>query len=104
MEKGMLLLALGHPCYGKMAAALSASIRCMNATIPIALIANIDALTHLSTEEKTLFTQIIYPESKYYTTDNLEFSPLKPRVYLNELTPFSKTLSIDVDNLWIQGN
>lgn len=104
MEKGILLIALGHPNYGKMAAALAATIRCMNKTLPIALVANTDGIRHLAPQEKALFSKIIYPDRRFYTTAEGQFTPLKPRVFFNELSPFDKTLCLDADNLWIQGN
>jgi hypothetical protein len=104
MEKGILLIALGHPNYGKMAAALAASIRCMNAAVPIALLTDASAPRYLQEDERRLFSHLIALEPKYYTAADGSFSPLQPRVFLDELSPFEKTLSIDVDNLWIQGN
>jgi len=104
MEKGIIIIALGHPYYGKMAAALAATIRCMDADFPVTLLSADSAIAHLSEEEKRLFTTIDKPHPDYYTTDAGEFSPLKPRVFLNDLSPYDRTLCIDADNLWIQGN
>jgi hypothetical protein len=104
MKKGIILIALGHPNYGKMAAGLAASIRCMNANIPIVLLTDPTAPRHLQEGERRLFSSIETLHPKYYTAKDGSFSPLQPRVFLDEVTPFECTLSIDVDNLWIQGN
>ena len=104
MSKGIIIIALGHPNYGKMAAVLAASLRCMNKTLPITLLTNESGSRHLTMLEKGLFTSIEKPHPDYYTNETGEFSPLKPRVYINELSPYDQTLSLDADNLWIQGN
>lgn len=104
MTKGIIILALGHPYYGKMAAALAASIRCMNETVSITLLTNAEALGHIDEGEKRLFNSIEQLNPDYYTTSSGQFSPLKARVYLDKLSPYDRTLSLDADNLWIQGN
>lgn len=104
MEKGIVILALGHPNYGRMAAVLAGGIRCANPNIPIALLTNASGLRHLNPSEKRLFSLITELNPIKYTNKDGSFSPLKPRVYLDELSPFDRTLSIDADNLWIQGN
>lgn len=104
MSKGIIIIALGHPNYGKMAAALAATIRCMNKGLSITLLTNEGGARHLTIPEKSLFDAIEMPHPDYYTNEKGEFSPLKPRVYLNELSPYDQTLSLDADNLWIQGN
>lgn len=104
MEKGIVILALGHPNYGRMAAILAASIRCMNANLPVALLTNPAGARHLSEAERKLFTIINVLDPLYYTAADGSFSPLMPRVYLDILSPFERTLSLDSDQFWIQGN
>ncbi|HET6255856.1 MAG TPA: hypothetical protein VFE32_17395 [Puia sp.] len=104
MEKGIVILALGHPNYGRMAAVLVALIRCMNRKLPIALLTNHAGARHLNAEERKLFTLVMELDPLYYTAADGTFSPLMPRVYLDILSPFDRTLSLDGDQLWIQGN
>lgn len=102
MSKGIILLALGHPNYARMAAALAASIRMKDDSIPIALLHDGDVVRYLKREERDLFAMDICIESYYYTNEDGSFNPLKARIHYYELSPFTKTLSIDVDNIWLQ--
>jgi hypothetical protein len=61
-DKGILLIALGHPQYGIMAANLAATIR-VNSDIPIHLVHDQTSLAHLSDKHMDLFTSAdICPE------------------------------------------
>ena len=46
-EKGILLIALGHPIYGKMAAALAASIKVAQTETPVVLYCNDKSVSRL---------------------------------------------------------
>ena len=54
-EKGILLIALGHPIYGKMAAALAASIKVAQTETPVVLYCNDKSVSRLMDGEKKLF-------------------------------------------------
>jgi hypothetical protein len=104
MEKGIVIIALGHPNYGRMAAVLAATIRCMNTQLPVALLTNGAGVRHLNEQERKLFSHVIELDPLYYTASDGTFSPLMPRVYLDIISPFDRTLSLDGDQVWIQGN
>ncbi len=99
INKGIILLAAGHPYYGKMAAALAASIKAVE-DFPITLFWHGKALNHLSIEETALFSLEELPDEYVFNSDG-SFNPLKARMYFDKLSPYDSTLSIDVDNIWI---
>jgi hypothetical protein len=101
MKKGILLMASGHSYYGKMAAALAASIRCVS-DIQIALFYHGNALEYLSKAEMGLFNQVSQLEDKYVLNSDGSFNPVKARMYMYELSPFEQTLSVGVDNIWLK--
>jgi hypothetical protein len=101
MSKGIYMLALGHPNYGKMAAALAATMKFADKQIKIAVFYNDNALGKLSNAELNLFDEKIELGAHYYTNVDGSFNPIKARLYAYDQTPFDETLCIDVDNLWI---
>lgn len=100
MNKGILLLACGHGNYGRMAAALAASIKAIE-NIPIALLWHGNGIKYLSDQEKGLFDKLIELEDKYVHNKDGSFNPIKARLFYYELTPFKETLAVDVDNVWL---
>ena len=98
-KKGIVILALGHHYYGEMAANLAASIRQSNKDIPIALFYFGDALVTLSENKISLFSSITLVKDKYIKKGE-KLSYLKPKTYLDILSPFEETIYIDADVLW----
>jgi hypothetical protein len=98
-KKGIIILALGHHYYGELAANLSASIRQSNKDIPIALFYYADALVTLSEKKLSLFSSITLLKDKYVKKGE-KLSYLKPKTYLDILSPFEETIYIDADVLW----
>ena len=81
-EKGILLIALGHPIYGKMAAALAASIKATSAETTIVLFCSEQSTTRLMEGEKKLFDQMHTMPEEYYITNGVErFLKAKTFVY-----------------------
>ncbi len=101
MKQGILMIACGHAYYGKMAAALAASIK-VREDFPICLLHSGKALSHLNPEELALFDITEQLDEKYYLNADGTFNPLKARMHIYKLSPFAETLSIDVDNVWLQ--
>ncbi len=97
-KRGILILALGHPQYGRMAANLAASIRYNNAELPIHLVYSGKALDHLTAAHKALFTSMANCPAAYYTQHN-KADYFKAKTYLYELSPFEETLYLDCDLL-----
>lgn len=101
MNKGILLIAAGHPYYGKMAAALAATIRVMDSEIPIHLAFTESAVKYLSTGELSLFSSSDIIPVDYYTTEKGN-NYIRIKMYMYELSPFKKTLFLDCDLLWLK--
>lgn len=94
--KGVVLIALGNPQYGRMAANLAASIRNNDKDTPIHLIYSGDALNHLTIPHRNLFTSFAEcPEECY--TKNGKHVYLKAKTCIYDLTPFETTIFLDVD-------
>lgn len=92
-EKGIVIIATGHPYYGRMAYNLALTVKAVE-EFPVAVIYSGRALDHLSERQLSVFTDIIsVPEDV----------PLRvaTKLWINELTPFKKTLLLDADMLWM---
>ena len=83
--RGILILALGSPEYGRMAANLASSIRYADANIKIHLVWSGAGISHLTEKHKALFTSMAECPLEYYTKPNRQpivgaenFSPLQP--------------------------
>lgn len=94
MRIGILLIATGHPNYGNLAYNLACSIRAVDAEIPIALIWSERSLSHLTPDQQAIFTHKI-PLPQLYRTG------FGVKLHLDQLTPFDRTLCLDVDMLWL---
>lgn len=98
MSKGVVLLALGHQYFGKMAAALAASIKVCGG-IPITLFHAGNAILDLSGDERNLF-DLVELQAKDYVL-NGEYRYLRPKLLLYDLSPYDETLYLDVDMAWL---
>jgi hypothetical protein len=126
-SRGILLIALGAPEYGWMAANLAASIRYGDKDVPIHLVWSDRSISQLSDAHKKLFTSMAECPAEYYTrrsTVNSQQSTataqstvngqqstgqpspvprppsleyIKAKTHLYDLTPFDETLFLDVD-------
>jgi hypothetical protein len=104
MKKGILILALGHPYYGKMAAALAATIRAADPEINIHLAWAGLVLSHLSEDEKKLFSSLAEVDAEHYTTPKGEVQYIRAKLNIYKLTPFEETMFLDCDVLWLKGS
>lgn len=99
-ERGIVLIAMGHPYYGEMAANLAASIRFTDKDMPIHLVWAGNALDHLQKEKLQLFTSMQQgPEESY--TKNGKRAYFKAKTFMYDFSPYKKTLFLDVDMLWL---
>lgn len=97
-DRGILIIALGHPYYGRMALNLAMSLK-YTSKLPIALAYNTSAISHIS-ENIGLFDKLIEVPEKYYTKrGNTEY--IKAKTHLYNLSPFDETLFLDADMLWL---
>lgn len=98
-SRGILLIALGHPQYGNMAANAAASIRMADKDIPIHLVYHGNSITHLTPQHKALFTSMALCPDKYITHHGKR-NYLRAKTCMYALSPFKETLFLDVDLLW----
>lgn len=97
-NRGILILALGHPYYGRMALNLALSLK-YTSKLPIALACNQSAITHIS-GHLDKFDKIIDVPEKYFTRrKNTEYIKAKTQIY--NLSPFDETIYLDADMLWL---
>lgn len=93
-NKGILILALGSPYYGRMADALARSIR-FHSSIPICL-AHADGG---KPSDVSIFDEVIEIPKEYYETWHKEY--FRAKIWLDKLTPFKQTLYLDADIIWL---
>lgn len=99
--KGVLLIALGHTMYGRMAYTLAASLKATTPEIPIHLVFSGTSLSHLNQVQLEAFDSISEaPYDCYHRNDNLEY--IKAKTWMYELSPFDITIFLDVDMIWLQ--
>lgn len=92
-ETGILLLALGHPYYGRMAYNLAMSIKAVDSTVDITLVYTEGAIAHINQRNMFVFNnKMLYPDTE---------QPFGAKLNIYELSPYQRTLYIDVDTLWI---
>ena len=113
-SRGILLIALGAPEYGHMAANLAASIRYGDPEIAIHLVHTERSVSQLTPAHRALFSSMAECPSTYYTREStvngqqstntqstvpsppsLEYIKAKTHIY--DLSPFDETLFLDVD-------
>lgn len=93
-NRGAVIIATGHPYYGRMAYCLSMSIKAVDADFPICIIHSERSLNHLSEGQKRFFDQmILLPEEKA--------KGFACKLHLDELSPFDETLFLDADMAWL---
>jgi len=114
-SSGILLIALGAPQYGCMAANLAASIRYHDHQTPIHLVHTEESVSMLTAAHRALFTSMQLCPVECYTRqgtrdEGRETTPasshtralshieyIKAKTHIYDLTPFEETLFLDVD-------
>lgn len=97
--RGVLLIALGHENYIKMAVNLAASIRSSDPEVSICLVHD-GKYSVLEPVERGLFDrQIKCPDQHCTTNGAADWIKAKTRIY--ELSPYQQTLFLDVDMVWL---
>lgn len=101
--KGVLLIALGHSEYGRMAYNLAASLLNTAPDLKIHLVYTPSAIHHLNDGQKQMFTSMKEAPKELYINDGkFEFIKAKPAMY--DLSPFDTTIFLDVDMVWLNKN
>lgn len=95
-EKGILLLAFGHPYYGRQAYNLAVSIKAEDPQVHVTVAFTPGTLNHIHSSRMDVFDDTIELPSR-----------IKPnfgaKLYLDDLTPYKYTLYLDVDTVWLPG-
>ncbi len=99
MTQGILLIAAGNAFYGNSAYHLALTIKHADPKTKIALAYTKSAIAHLSDEEKKFFDQMI-EMSEEHTRGKGKPDYMKPKLYAYQLSPFDKTILLDVDMIW----
>ena len=99
MTRGILLIAMGHENYIRMAVNLAASILYNDSSAMIHLVHD-GKYEELSENEKRLFSSEEVPDYDIWHTDGHE-DFIKPKTRMYELSPFDRTLYLDVDMIWL---
>lgn len=98
MNKGIIIVCIQNPYYGKVAYNLLVTIKAQY-NIPIALVYDQAGVSHLFGHQLDFFDYKIECPAEYKTT-NGKADALKPKLYLDKLTPFTHTLFLDADTAW----
>jgi hypothetical protein len=99
--KGVLIIALGHANYFRMAFNLAMSIKVSNKETPIALVHSSGMVDNINYFEKKYFDHLIeLKESEYTINGKREIPLVKTMAY--KLSPFDETIYIDADSVWVK--
>lgn len=93
MLNGIIIVATGHPYYGRWAYNLALSIKAVE-KFPVAVLYNGRALNHLSEDQLSFFDYIIE------LPDDIPANQ-SSKLYAGEYSPFDNTLLLDADMLWL---
>lgn len=96
-KRGVVLIALGHPSYGRMAAMLAASIK-TNGWHIITLLHDERGISHLIPEEMQLFTNMVKVPADVYCNSYGNFYT-RAKVCLYDHSPYNETIFIDADTI-----
>lgn len=101
MSKGILIIACGHPFFGRMAHNLAASIKSVEPDMPIALRWAGDALNHLKNYnlDRVFDSVEVIPEHCYKSEGKNKW--IRTKVFMYDLSPFDETIFLDADTIWI---
>lgn len=101
-KRGIILVALGHPNYGRYAVNFCASVKVVDFKFPISVIADTGSLAHSTDVEKSLFDSIIL--CPHEATDyHGKKSFVKAKLWAYKLSPYEETIFFDCDAAWIPG-
>jgi hypothetical protein len=94
-DKGILLIALSNPWYSKWAYNLAVAIKLKSPSLHIAIVKD-ESFNILEEDERNIFDITIDCKEDWITGPH-GVDYLKCKLHLDEITPFKKTLYIDVD-------
>lgn len=97
--RGIVLIALGHPYYGKYAANLALSLKHTAPEVKISIVHDDVSLSHFTYSDYNLFDKQIPCKNKWNMIHGVD-QHIMAKLYLNEMTPYDETLYLDVDMVW----
>jgi hypothetical protein len=97
LKQGIILIATGHPNYGNMAYNLALTIKAANRETQVAVVYSGVSLSHLNISQQDVF------DNKIKLPENYR-DGFGAKLHLDQLTPFDKTIYLDVDMLWLGMN
>lgn len=100
MNRGIVLLAIGDPAYGKFAANMAISIKSENAGLPIQIIYEEKAISHLSEWHKS-FIDIYTPIDSADCRESGKLVPALAKLSIYKYLAFEENIYLDVDGLCI---
>lgn len=98
MRRGVILIALNHPHYCKLAYQLALSIKFNNPGCHITLLHNYETFDFLSSGFERFVDNRIFLEPELYT-QNGRFAVSKTKLAVDLLSPYEETIYLDVDGL-----
>jgi len=103
--KGVVLIALGNPLYVKYALNLAASIKAKTPNIPICLVHD-DSISAIDSkiQDRSKFFDTLIEAPKEMYTQNDKPCYFKAKLFMYDLSPYDKTIFIDVDTIWSDYN
>lgn len=92
VHRGIVIVACGHPYYGRLAYNLALSVKAVDSDFPIACIHSESSLSHLSEDRRKVFDHfILLPGGHGFGC----------KLHLDVLSPFEQTLYLDADMAWM---
>ncbi len=96
--KGVLICAIGSPYYSHMAYTLAVSLRFNTPSINISILHDGSSLNQI-TEHLDIFNNVIQLKDEHFNSIHGK-DYFKFKLHLDELTPYDRTLFLDVDMIW----
>ncbi len=100
MSKGVLLIALGHSNYGRMALNLAASLKTTDPNVQIALAFAGQSLNDIGHYPIGDYFDHFIPVGPECYTRKEKTEWIKAKTFMYDLSPFDETIFLDVDMLW----
>jgi hypothetical protein len=94
MLKGIVLIATGHPYYGRWAYNMALSLKA-NEDFPIALLYTSRAISHLTTDQLRVFDNFVEVPTLMESTGTWT------KLLAGELSPWQETIILDVDAVFL---
>lgn len=92
-EIGIILIAIGHPYYGRMAYNLAMSVKAVERNAHITLVYTQGAIAHINHSNMFVF------DNKFEIVDASQ--PFGAKLMLDQLSPYERTIYMDVDTIWV---